>query len=404
MKISRKLLKNNLSISLLGSKSIVIRHLLISLFHNSKIILRNVQFCDDVVVAINLIKTYGKIVDIVDKNTIKISGQITKIPEKIYCGESASLLRMIVPIHHSFHNKCRYDGDKTLLVRDFIDIEEMLSSLGLSFSSTKLPFIVIGELNSQNNYSLMAKQSSQVVSGLLISTCFQNLVTTIHCPELVSAPYVYLTAEIINLYGGMITYNDKTFQVKPNNLQEKSNDFLIEGDWSLGAMILALGLTFESCTVKNLSSNSLQPDSEILSLFDNLSIKYQVTENSIITYKQNYNGFSYDITNTPDLVPALMILSANANSPSVITGIKRLTNKESNRANTLAENFIRLGGRLETTNENTWIIYPSQIHGGEIKTYEDHRVAMLGIFLGLLSEEDVEIDNWQCISKSYWIK
>ena len=82
MKISRKLLKNNLSISLLGSKSIVIRHLLISLFHNSKIILRNVQFCDDVVVAINLIKTYGKIVDIVDKNTIKISGQITKIPEK----------------------------------------------------------------------------------------------------------------------------------------------------------------------------------------------------------------------------------------------------------------------------------------------------------------------------------
>ena len=233
---------------------------------------------------------------------------------------------------------------------------------------------------------------------------FSKLVTTIHCPELVSAPYVYLTAEIINLYGGMITYNDKTFQVKPNNLQEKSNDFLIEGDWSLGAIILALGLTFESCTVKNLSSNSLQPDSEILSLFDNLSIKYQVTENSIITYKQNYNGFSYDITNTPDLVPALMILSANANSPSVITGIKRLTNKESNRANTLAENFIRLGGRLETTNENTWIIYPSQIHGGEIKTYEDHRVAMLGIFLGLLSEEDVEIDNWQCISKSYWIK
>ncbi len=413
MKISRKSLKNNITFSLLGSKSIIIRHLLISLFHDNVVILRNVQFCDDVVAAINLLKSYGKIIDILDDNTIKISGKINKLPEEIYCGESATLLRMIIPIHHSLQNIGKYYGDKTLLNRNFSDLKIMFSSLGLIFSSDSflndnitLPFTVIGKLNSQDNYTIIADKSSQAVSGLLISRSFHNIPSEIYCAELVSAPYVYLTADIINMYGEMINYNDKTFKITPNKLLTRSNDYFIEGDWSLGAMILALGLTVDSCEVKNLTTHSSQPDSKILKLFDSISINYEIDNKnkSIITHRQIYDGYTYDITDTPDLAPALMILAANANSPSKLSGVKRLINKESNRASTLSDIFIKLGGRLEVIDENTWFIYPSQIHGGEIYTYNDHRVAMLGIFLGLLSNEEVKINGWECISKSYAIK
>lgn len=410
MKISKKLLKNNIAISILGSKSVIIRHLLITLFHNNEIILRNIQLCDDVMAAINILKSFGKTINFTNDNAIKISGQINKLPEEIYCSESATLLRMLVPINHSLQNKGRYTGDKTLLNRDFGDLKDMLTPLGLQFSSDisqcdilKLPFSVFGNLSSQDNYSIKADKSSQAVSGLLISRSFNNAPSRISCSSLVSAPYVYLTADIINMYDKIIDFNDKTFIITPQKSMELYKDFFIEGDWSLGAMILALGLTIDSCEVKNLTAHSPQPDSKILKLFDNLSINYRVNEKnmSIITHRQSYPGYTYDITDTPDLVPALMILAANANSPSRITGINRLTNKETNRARTLSETFIKLGGKLEVINENTWLIYPSQMHVGKINSYNDHRVALLAIFLALQSNEVVEIDDWECINKSY---
>jgi|CZCA01.1.fsa_nt_gi 3-phosphoshikimate 1-carboxyvinyltransferase len=413
MKISKKLLKNNIAISILGSKSVIIRHLLITLFHNNEIILRNIQLCDDVMAAINILKSFGKTINFTNDNAIKISGQINKLPEEIYCSESATLLRMLVPINHSLQNKGRFTGDKTLLNRDFGDLKDMLTPLGLEFSSDisqcgtlKLPFSVFGNLSSQDNYSIKADKSSQAVSGLLISRSFNNAPSTISCSSLVSAPYVYLTADIINMYGKIIDFNDNNFIITPQKSMELFKDFFIEGDWSLGAMILALGLTIDSCEVKNLTAHSSQPDSKILKLFDNLSINYRVNEKnmSIITHRQSYPGYTYDITDTPDLVPALMILAANANSPSRINGINRLTNKETNRAITLLETFIKLGGKLEVINENTWLIYPSQMHGGKINSYNDHRVALLAIFLGLQSNEVVEIDNWECINKSYSVQ
>ncbi|MGB3901998.1 MAG: hypothetical protein WBL76_02630 [Bacteroidales bacterium] len=413
MKISKKLLKNNIAISILGSKSVIIRHLLITLFHSNEIILRNIQLCDDVMAAINILKSFGKTINFTNDNAIKISGQINKLPEEIYCSESATLLRMLVPINHSLQNKGRFTGDKTLLNRDFGDLKDMLTPLGLEFSSDisqcgtlKLPFSVFGNLSSQDNYSIKADKSSQAVSGLLISRSFNNAPSTISCSSLVSAPYVYLTADIINMYGKIIDFNDNNFIITPQKSMELFKDFFIEGDWSLGAMILALGLTIDSCEVKNLTAHSSQPDSKILKLFDNLSINYRVNEKnmSIITHRQSYPGYTYDITDTPDLVPALMILAANANSPSRINGINRLTNKETNRAITLLETFIKLGGKLEVINENTWLIYPSQMHGGKINSYNDHRVALLAIFLGLQSNEVVEIDNWECINKSYSVQ
>ncbi|MGB4665109.1 MAG: hypothetical protein WBH72_02175 [Bacteroidales bacterium] len=413
MKISKKLLKNNIAISMLGSKSVIIRHLLITLFHSNEIILRNIQLCDDVMAAINILKSFGKTINFTNDNAIKISGQINKLPEEIYCSESATLLRMLVPINHSLQNKGRFTGDKTLLNRDFGDLKEMLTPLGLEFSSDisqcgtlKLPFSVFGNLSSQDNYYIKADKSSQAVSGLLISRSFNNAPSTISCSSLVSAPYVYLTADIINMYGKIIDFNDNNFIITPQKSMELFKDFFIEGDWSLGAMILALGLTIDSCEVKNLTAHSSQPDSKILKLFDNLSINYRVNEKnmSIITHRQSYPGYTYDITDTPDLVPALMILAANANSPSRINGINRLTNKETNRAITLLETFIKLGGKLEVINENTWLIYPSQMHGGKINSYNDHRVALLAIFLGLQSNEVVEIDNWECINKSYSVQ
>jgi len=413
MKISKKLLKNNIAISMLGSKSVIIRHLLITLFHSNEIILRNIQLCDDVMAAINILKSFGKTINFTNDNAIKISGQINKLPEEIYCSESATLLRMLVPINHSLQNKGRFTGDKTLLNRDFGDLKDMLTPLGLEFSSDisqcgtlKLPFSVFGNLSSQDNYSIKADKSSQAVSGLLISRSFNNAPSTISCSSLVSAPYVYLTADIINMYGKIIDFNDNNFIITPQKSMELFKDFFIEGDWSLGAMILALGLTIDSCEVKNLTAHSSQPDSKILKLFDNLSINYRVNEKnmSIITHRQSYPGYTYDITDTPDLVPALMILAANANSPSRINGINRLTNKETNRAITLLETFIKLGGKLEVINENTWLIYPSQMHGGKINSYNDHRVALLAIFLGLQSNEVVEIDNWECINKSYSVQ
>ena len=98
---------------------------------------------------------------------------------------------------------------------------------------------------------------------------------------------------------------------------------------------------------------------------------------------------------------ALCAVAAQAESSSMISGLKTLREKESDRIAALANELRRIGCTIQTTDDSI-TIDPSTRHDEPvvIETYNDHRMAMSFAVLGL-ARPGISIKNPSCVSKSY---
>lgn len=162
-----------------------------------------------------------------------------------------------------------------------------------------------------------------------------------------------------------------------------------------------LGAINGRVNIANLSAQSLQPDKAIISLFNELKINYEeYAKNIFCIEKSNYCGFSFDATNCPDLIPALVVLAFNATSESTIYGTERLVNKESNRREVLLKTFSMLGGRISTIS-NGFRIQPSQLSGGFADSEADHRIAMALGIAAKCCRQPLTLTRAECVAKSF---
>ena len=103
-----------------------------------------------------------------------------------------------------------------------------------------------------------------------------------------------------------------------------------------------------------------------------------------------------------DEVPVLMIAALKAEGETRIYGIEELKVKESDRVKCMTENLRRMGH--EIFEEKGSLVIPGlskKLHGAEIDSYGDHRVAMSMSVAALLSEGESRIENTACVDTSY---
>jgi len=85
----------------------------------------------------------------------------------------------------------------------------------------------------------------------------------------------------------------------------------------------------------------------------------------------------------------------------VLTGTQRLTYKESNRAETIAEVFGRLGIGVDLSEENTMRITGGPVSSAVVDSHNDHRIAMAAAVAALSSDDSVVIEGADAADKSY---
>ena len=84
----------------------------------------------------------------------------------------------------------------------------------------------------------------------------------------------------------------------------------------------------------------------------------------------------------------------------VLTGLKTLLIKETNRLLALKNEIKKLGTKVTITDDSLSILYPNEIIDNvSIDTYQDHRMAMSFAPLSLLT--NISINNPDVVSKSY---
>ena len=383
------------------SKSYAQRALAAALLAEGESVLRNLDFCDDTLSAIRTIETLGAEVERVDDRTVKVRGGLTPKSNTLNVGESGLATRMFTPIASLCNTPITIQGEGTLLYRPMNMMIEPLRNLGVEVrdGGGRLPIEVCGPV-SGGEIEVDGSVSSQFLTGLLMALPLAEEDTTIAVENAVSKPYLDMTIDMASKFGVNIQHNDyKEFYVEGGQKYEPA-DLVIEGDWSAAAMLLVAGAIAGEVKLTNVSLLSKQADVAVCDALVRAGALVESEPNSITVSHRDLVAFEFDATQCPDLFPALAALAAAAEGESVIYGTHRLEHKESNRAETIAREYSKLGIEVRLEGDAMYI-KGGEIHSAKCESHHDHRIAMSLAVSALRSDGEITIQDAECVAKSY---
>ena len=101
-----------------------------------------------------------------------------------------------------------------------------------------------------------------------------------------------------------------------------------------------------------------------------------------------------------DEFPALFVAAACAEGKTILRGAKELRVKESDRIQVMADGLTTLGINVEVTPDGL-IIEGGKLHGGEVHSHGDHRIAMSFVMAALRSDGPLRILDCNNVATSF---
>jgi len=387
------------------SKSYMQRACAAALIFKGETVIENPGFSLDDKAALGLIQSLGaKVQPEAGRKRIFSSG-IHPVSRRINCGESGLSARMFTPlIALSGGEPITLDGKGSLLQRPMQFFEDILPKVGVRILSRqgKLPLVIKGPLEARD-IVIDGSLSSQFLTGLLMafaSSATEEVHITVS--NLTSKPYIDMTLEILSDFGFKVEHqNYKLFTVFPSS-PSGIKYYKVEGDWSGAAFILVAGALAGNITVTGLKQSSLQADRSIIDVLKNSGCDIEINDGGIsISNKNKPAPFEFNAVDCPDLFPPLVALAAYCNGVSKIYGVGRLTHKESNRAESLQQEFGKMGLRIEYDDDSMTIHGEGKLKGAVVSSHHDHRIVMACAVAALAADGPTVIQNSEAIEKSY---
>lgn len=335
-----------------------------------------------------------------DGSTYTVKG-IGKPAEKavINCRESGSTMRFVIPVAAALGCNTEFNGYGKLPTRPITPYKREMSQKGIVFNHTEgiMPFSISGKLLG-GEYRLEGDVSSQFITGLLyaLPLCAEDS-SVVLTSKLESKPYADMTVATLKQFGieisestgsdGFPVYNIK------GNQRCKSVNCSVEGDYSQAAFFFAANALGSELSILNLNEKSVQGDKKILEIIQNMSYNDSGCG--------NYNPFTVDASDIPDLVPILTVLGCFTRSKSRIVNAKRLKIKESNRLKAIADALNAIGGNVVCGDDFLEINPVERFKGGFINGCNDHRIVMASAIASTAADGVVCISDCDAVSKSY---
>lgn len=399
------------------SKSFAQRYILAILFSKSKAVLESIDkdnLSDDVRSTIKLLDAFNVKYEF-ENNLLRIDATKADIQKRIKdgfefnCGESGTLIRMLVPILASYQGSFTLTGSGSLKNRNLDSIAPVFRNLGVSYNSNngKVP-ITVNSLGYQDNYielELDGKETSQYISGMVMAACFSDKQKRFKIVNCKSFEYVKITVEVMSNLGYDIDLKDDNSIYVNGRMYDLSEwRITIEKDWSSAAAYLIEKIVEEETRIeiKNIDTWSHQIDSLVIDLVEKwYTILYGGYDIKLSKNKDDLTPFWFDCTYCPDLFPIVCALAATIKTGySKVTGLDRLVNKESNRGQVIYDEFKKYGIDLYIDDNSLFIKGTDKIINAEYNSHNDHRIAMALLILRNAYKLDIP-ENDQCLSKSY---
>ncbi len=235
--------------------------------------------------------------------------------------------------------------------------------------------------------------SSQYLSGLMmaapIAQARRDADRTLRIGvigELVSRPYVDMTAEVMRCFGAEVDLVEhdlvagQTLAVDVGAAAYRGIAYAIEPDASAASYFWATAaITGGEITVEGLSRTAMQGDVGFCDVLAKMGCDVQYGPDRITVIGRPLRGVDVDMNEISDTVQTLSVVALFASGPTRVRGVAHNRFKETDRIGDLACELRKLGAIIEEHADGLTIVPPdnaSGLHAATLETYHDHRMAM----------------------------
>ena len=424
-------LRERRSIYIPCSKSHAQRAIIAAIYSRGKSVLENFQPCNDSAAALEVARQLGCRVEESNMQvTIESPGAEAikdSLGERVtlHPGESGLLTRLLIPMacYFAYGQKrtVEISAEGSLLTRDITATVEAVENAGFNCIARReegksglfMPCAISGrEAELPEEIIIDGRTSSQIISGFLMALPLFKRAVGINSFSVASMPYILLTESVLEEFGIKVNSlpEREGFRWQFSGREEyKAKEVMLQSDWSSAAYFLVAEAIRQSLKIgsakggelsfPNLKRETKQADEAILSILESCGCRIERKEMRIWA-PPALKSFRADATNSPDLFPILAVLASFCEGRSSIKGVGRLAAKESNRAESIFSELSAIGANIQIQGDSM-LIEGAALSGGEIRSYNDHRIAMSAAIAALFIENPVYINEIKCINKSF---
>lgn len=303
------------------------------------------------------------------------------------CGESGSTLRFLIPISLALLGGGTFVGRGRLMARPLEPYFDLFRKRNIFYARTEDSAGLEGTLTA-GDYDLPGNVSSQFITGLLYALPLLEGDSRIRITTpLESRAYVDMTLASLARFGVAARWEDENTLAVPGGQRYRPACAEVEADWSQGAFWYAARALGSRVEIGGLDPMSLQGDRVIAEQFEHLTRPGDV---------------ELDVSQCPDLVPALGAMASVRQGTARIVNAARLRIKESDRLGAVTQVLNAMGGDVTEQADGLIIRGKEQLAGGvPVDSHNDHRIAMMAAVAATRCARPVTVLGAQCVDKSY---
>jgi 3-phosphoshikimate 1-carboxyvinyltransferase len=405
----------DLEITVPGDKSISHRAVIIAALSNGVCTLQGFLPSEDCMHTVNAMRALGIKIEQPEPTTLIVHGKkrvLTAPKNEINCGNSGTTMRLLAGLLAGQTFESRLVADAGLSRRPMDRVIAPLSEMGASIvaegpDETAPLRVRSGSLRGIHYRPSVA--SAQVKGALLLAGLFARGKTTVEEPlptrNHMEKMFNYFLVRTATEEAGSVTvFGDQV---------PESRDFAIPGDISSAAfwLVAAAAQRRGHLLIRDVGLNDtrtallgvlLRMGAQVREAVDDVD---QLEPRGIV----EVTGFPLkgtviqgkEVPRLIDELPILSVAGALANGRTVIRQAGELRVKETDRIAAIAHNLRAMGTQVAELNDGLEISGPAPLHGAQVASFGDHRIAMAFAIAGLFAEGETVVQDAECVRESY---
>lgn len=320
------------------------------------------------------------------EGVLTIRGTRPKLPDDVVNVEnSGTTLRfMTSALSLAPEGYALLTGDSSIRRRPMQPLLDALGQLGVRAWSSRgngcAPVIVKTGGMKGGKASIRGDVSSQFISSLLISTPMAGADTTLKVADAVSRPYIEMTLRLGQRFGVKVRNKGYSEFLVESGQEYKAADFDVPGDFSSASFIVAaVAMVGGRVKIENLDASLPQGDARITEIVKAMGAKVTEEKGALVVASDGdrLHGGTFDLGDTPDLLPVVAALALRCDSPVEVVGTAHARFKETDRIAIVAKELSKLGVNVKEREDGLKILpQKGKLEAALLDAHDDHRMFM----------------------------
>ena len=408
------------TIDILGDKSISHRSVMFAGLGNTPVHIKNFLHAADCLSTVGVMRALGVNVEFLNEKELIVTGRglhgLSEPLTVLDAGNSGTTLRLMMGLLSPQPFLSVFSGDASLTRRPMGRVLRPLSTMGARIygrnENNNLPLTIVpAEKKMHGIHYDSPVASAQVKSAILLAGLYADAPTT------VTEPYISRdhTEQMLTGFGVHLERCGTSVTVFPvaEDSFHAPSEITVPGDISSAAYFLVAGTIIAGSRLR-LNNVGINPTrTGILDVLRDMGAHISVHNEresggervaDLLVEAAPLHGVSFGAEIMPrliDEIPVLAVAALFAEGDTIITGAGELRVKETDRLHAIATELQKLSpGSIEEREDGLVIHGKSEIRRAQVKSYDDHRMAMSLAVLGAAGE-GVLIENSESVNISY---